>query len=256
MNPLLSMRNVSKRYRLGNRLMEAVAGFSLDIYPNEIVGLFGESGSGKSTLARLALGLEQPSEGQIFYEGKNLHEQSPSAQRQLRRELQMIFQDPLSSLNPRMTILDLVAEGIDIHYFVSSSQRLQRVVELLELVGLSSHVLYRYPHEFSGGQRQRICIARALAVQPRLIICDEPLSALDLSVQAQIINLLKDLQKKMSLSYLFIAHDLAMIRYLSNRAAVMEKGRLIELAPTTQLFDSPTHPKTQRLIASSMHRIL
>lgn len=254
MNPLLTLRAVHKHYRVRSRFLDAVTGLTLDIYPGEVLGIVGESGSGKSTLGRLALGLEVPTSGEVAFEGRPLASLKPTERRSLRKQMQIVFQDPLGALNPRMTILDLVAEGLDIHGLAYRKNRITKAQELLEMVGLSMELLQRFPHELSGGQRQRICIARALAVSPRLLVCDEPLSALDLSVQAQIVNLLKELRQKMNLTYLFITHDLAMVRYLSDRIAVMHRGQLVELSSTEQLFNAPQHPHTQALIAATAHR--
>jgi oligopeptide transport system ATP-binding protein len=255
MTALLCLKNVTKRYRLGRGSLDALTDVSLDLHAGEILGVIGQSGSGKSTLARIALGLERPTAGEIAFRGQSLQTQTPEQRRQLRRQMQMIFQDPLGALNPRMTVLDLVAEGLDIHRLAFGSARRKRVGEILEMVGLGVDVLHRFSHEFSGGQRQRICIARALIVQPTILICDEPISALDLSIQAQVVNLLKELQTSLNLSYLFIAHDLAMVRYLSKRVAVMHAGRLVEVGETEAVFTEPHHLETQALIAASAHRM-
>jgi len=248
--PLLSLQNVSKQFPIGKKVLTAVDGFSLDIYPGETVGLVGESGSGKSTVGRLSLYLQKPTTGSVLFDGFDLSLLSSREIRKMRRRFQMIFQDPYASLNPRMTVQDTIGEAFDIHKLVSKKQREEKIVELLESVGLDQSHLSRFPHEFSGGQRQRIGIARALAVEPGFIVCDEPISALDVSIRAQIINLLKKLQKEKGLTYLFIAHDLSMIKYLSDRVAVMYLGHLVELASSQELYSKPLHPYTQALLAS------
>ncbi len=238
--PLVEIKNVSKHFQ--NDI--AVSNFSLDIYPQETLGLVGESGCGKSTTGKMLLGLEKPTSGEILFEGKPLHI------RDLKKEIQIIFQDPYSSLNPRMTLGDIVLEPLIIHRHVAKKRRTESAEKLLQLVGLDPSFTSRYPHEISGGQRQRIGIARALALSPKFIVCDEPLSALDVSIQAQIVNLLKQFQKEMGLTYLFISHDLSMIKYLSNRIAVMYLGTLVELAETEELYSTPLHPYTQALLSS------
>ena len=244
MNPLIQVKNVTKQYT-GKT---ALRGVSLDIFPGEVVGLVGESGSGKSTLGRVILGLDPATSGEVWFDGQNLANLMPTKMKLLRRQMQVVFQDPHASLNPRMTVLDLVAEGLDIHKLIARNQREARVTELLAQVGLGPECLHRFAHEFSGGQRQRICIARALAVQPRLLICDEPTSALDLSIQAQVLNLLQELQQAHQLTYLFIAHDLAVVRHIATRVAVMQAGKLVELADTTTLFTTPKTIYTRQLL--------
>ena len=235
---MIEAKNLTKIYQLGKKKqLLAVDHVNLKIERGETVGLVGESGSGKSTLGRLLLGLIPPTSGEILFEGKPLKGLLP-------RRMQMIFQDPYASLNPRMTIGAILAEPTYIHGLPS------RVDELLELVGLPLSAKKRYPHEFSGGQRQRVGIARALALQPDVLICDEPISALDVSIQAQIVNLLLRLQKELHLTMLFIAHDLAMVRYLSTRLAVMHQGKIVEMRPADELFTHPRHPYTQILLAS------
>lgn len=235
---MIEVKHLTKIYKLGKeKLLKAVDNVSLTIERGETLGLVGESGSGKSTLGRMILGLIEPTSGEIFLEGKKITGLLP-------RRMQMIFQDPYSSLNPRMSIGAIIAEPTKIHGLPN------RVDELLDLVGLPRHAKGRYPHEFSGGQRQRIGIARALALNPEFLICDEPISALDVSIQAQIVNLLLRLQKNLSLTILFIAHDLAMVRYLSTRVAVMHCGKIVELRPTDELFAHPRHPYTQILLSS------
>ena len=240
---MLKIQGLKKRYKKG----VALRGVDLEIPEGEIFGLVGESGSGKSTLARCILRLITPSEGSVTFCG---HDLLTMPRKNLARLGQIVFQDPLASLNPRMTVLDIIGEGLDIHKLATGQARTRRVAELLNMVGLNPRYMERYPHEFSGGQRQRIGIARALSVNPKLLICDEAVSALDLSIQAQVLNLLKDLQKQMGLTYLFIAHDLAVVRCISDRVGVMHQGKLVEVAPTESLFTDPQHPYTQTLISA------
>lgn len=249
-SPLLQIRNLKKYFKVGNRLLKAVNNFTLDINEGETIGLVGESGCGKSTAGRTILRLYEPTEGEVLYKGQNIYHLSGSEMKKIRRQMQIIFQDPYASLNPRMTVEDIIGEPLDIHNLASGKKRHERVQELLELVGLSSEHMSRFPHEFSGGQRQRIGIARALAVEPRFIICDEPISALDVSIQAQVVNLLKDLQNRMGLTYLFIAHDLSMVRYISDRIVVMYLGNMVELADSNTLHSEPMHPYTQALLSA------
>jgi ABC-type oligopeptide transport system ATPase subunit len=235
---MIEIKKLTKIYQLGKKkLLTAVDNISFRIERGETLGLVGESGSGKSTLGRLLLGLIEPTSGDIFFEGRKKTTLLP-------RRMQMIFQDPYSSLNPRQSIGSILAEPTQIHNLPS------RVDELLDLVGLPRQAKHRYPHEFSGGQRQRIGIARALALNPDFLICDEPISALDVSIQAQIVNLLLRLQKELNLTLLFIAHDLAMVRYLSTRVAVMHRGKIVEIESADQLFAHPRHPYTQLLLSS------
>ena len=247
---LLSVRGLKKHYRVDGRLIRAVDGVDFDVIEGETFSLVGESGCGKTTTALTTLRLQEPTDGEIFFDGNDIRSLSRRQLKALRKEMQIIFQDPYASLNPRMTVLDIVGEGLDIHRLATGQKRTDRVVELLERVGLRTDSLFRYPHEFSGGQRQRIGIARALAPDPRFIVCDEPISALDLSIQAQVVNLLKTLQRQMNLTFLFIAHDLAMVRHLSNRLGVMYRGHIIERAPVESLFQSPQHPYTQALLSA------
>ena len=230
--------------------VKAVDGITFDIQRGETLSLVGESGCGKSTAGRTILQLHKPTSGEVWFEGKDLATLSGEPLRKMRRKMQLIFQDPYASLSPRMKVGRIIAEPLKVHGVSSGEARNARVQELLEIVGLSSGLRSRYPHEFSGGQRQRVGIARALALNPSFIICDEPISALDVSIQAQIVNLLKELQNKLGLTYLFIAHDLSMVRYISDRVAVMYLGNLMELAPQQELFRNPLHPYTQALLSA------
>lgn len=253
MTPLVDIRDLKKHFHIDkNKTLHAVDGITLSIYPNEIVGLVGESGCGKSTLGRTLAGLYEKTSGQVLYKGEALPQKYESKDFfRLSREIQMIFQDPYSSLNPRMTVREIIAEGPLLIGLWKPAQVTDNVKAALERVGLAADHASRYPHEFSGGQRQRIGIARALAMEPKFIICDEPISALDVSIQAQIINLLADLKNKFGLTLLFIAHDLSMVRYVSNRMAVMYLGSMVELGPSDEVFFNPKHPYTQLLISSN-----
>ena len=230
--------------------VRAVDGVSLHVSKGETLGLVGESGCGKSTLGRAILGLERASEGDILFEGKSVASMKGQALRNFRRSCQMVFQDPFSSLNPRLTVLDIVGEAMLWHGLCTKAQLQEKVISLLAEVGLGQDCLYRYPHEFSGGQRQRISIARALSLQPKFIVCDEPVSALDVSVQAQVLNLLMDLREAHSLSYLFISHDLSVVRLISNRVAVMYLGHIVETGSTKEVLDTPRHPYTKALLSA------
>lgn len=230
--------------------VQAVSDVSFAVRRGETLALVGESGSGKSTLGRLLLNLLAPTAGDVIYEGRNLGNLSPAALRQVRQELQIIFQDPFASLNPRMSVADIVGEPLWLHQPLDRGQRAERVAELLRTVGLAPELAGRYPHEFSGGQRQRIGIARALAAEPRLLLGDEPVSALDVSVQAQVVNLLEDLKARFGLTLIIVAHGLGVIRHMSDRVAVMYLGEIVELAPVETLFETPLHPYTQALLAA------
>lgn len=254
-NMLLSVRELKKHFPIRRGLLQsqtgairAVDGVSFDIRAGETLGLVGESGCGKSTLGRTMLLLQKPSSGKVLLDGTDLAEMEPGILRKARRQMQIIFQDPYASLNPRMRIDRIIREPLDIHHIGEPADRADRVLQLLNLVGLDASHATRYPHEFSGGQRQRIGIARALATSPAFIVADEPISSLDVSIQAQIVNLLMDLKEQLGLTYLFIAHDLAMVRHISDRVAVMYLGRIVELGNCDDVFGKPLHPYTRALI--------
>ena len=248
---ILELQDVKKHFYVGrNKTVRAVDGVSLKIQKGKTLGLVGESGCGKSTLGRIIIKIHEPTGGKIFFEGEDITSLSKHENRKLVDKMQMIFQDPLASLNPRMTVGDIIAEGWDIQRRYKGLKRKERIVEFLELVGLNEEHANRFPHEFSGGQRQRIGIARALTMKPSFIICDEPISALDVSIQAQIVNLLMDLQKKMDLTYMFISHDLSMVRHISDNIAVMYLGRIMEYAGNMEIYSNPLHPYTKALFSA------
>ena len=253
MTALVEIRNLTKHFAIGRgQVVHAVDDVSLDIAPQEIVGLVGESGSGKSTLGKTVLGLHDKTGGGVFYEGEELPAKYRAADFQRHaRTMQMIFQDPYSSLNPRMTVGEIVGEGLKLHTSTSAADVREKVGDWLRRVGLNPDHMSRYPHEFSGGQRQRIGIARALVLEPKFVVCDEPISALDVSVQAQVVNLLDELKESLGLTLLFIAHDLSMVRYVSDRMAVMYLGSLVEIGPADRVFFAPKHPYTEVLIGSN-----
>jgi oligopeptide/dipeptide ABC transporter ATP-binding protein len=248
--PLLSLRGLSRHFTVSRRTLKAVESIDLDVAAGETVGIVGESGCGKSTLGRTIKGIYRPTAGTIRFHGQDITQHDRRADLAYSRQMQMIFQDPYSSLNPRMTVRELIGEGLAIHKLGSAAERRARIEEMMGLVGLNREYLNRFPHEFSGGQRQRIAIARALVVSPDFVVCDEPISALDVSIRGQIVNLLRDLQRRIGLTYLFIAHDLSMVKYISDRVGVMYLGRLVEIAPKKELFDNPRHPYTRALLSS------
>ncbi|WP_078381791.1 ABC transporter ATP-binding protein [Sutcliffiella halmapala] len=250
---LIEVKDLEKHFKVGkSSVLRAIDGLNFSIYKGETLGLVGESGCGKSTVGRTMVQLYSPTKGQILYENENLHAKMSKANvKQNRKKMQMIFQDPYSSLNPRLTVEEIISEGLLIHQpDMGKEDRRKRVTDLLEQVGLSHKHADRYPHEFSGGQRQRIGIARALSVNPQFIVADEPIAALDVSIQAQIVNLLKQLQEEKGLTYLFIAHDLSMVKHISDRIAVMYLGKMVELAESESLYERPLHPYTEALLSA------
>ncbi|MGL5189956.1 MAG: ABC transporter ATP-binding protein [Cetobacterium sp.] len=254
---LLEIKNLCKYFNIKNsvfekkrKILKAVDGVSLEIRKGETLGLVGESGCGKTSLGRTIVKLYEPTSGDIIYDGENLTNLNFQEMKNFRRKIQMIFQDPYASLNPRQTIGDIIKEPMEIHNLYSKEERGRKVLETLELVGLNATHMSRYPHEFSGGQRQRVGIARALACNPEFIVCDEPISALDVSIQAQIINTLEELQEKLGLTYLFIAHDLSMVKHISDRVGIMYLGKLVEISDSDRVYDKPMHPYTQALLSA------
>ena len=253
MEPLLKVENLSQHFKINKHYtVKAVNGLNFEIYPGETFGLVGESGSGKSTTGRSIIRLYEPTSGKIVFDGVDISGKlSKADEKHLRTNMQMIFQDPMASLNPRKKVLDLIAQGIDVHHlYQSKEERNELVFKMLDKVGLSRDHAYRYPHQFSGGQRQRIGIARALIMEPKLIIADEAISALDVSIQAQVVNLMKKIQKETGIAYLFIAHDLSMVKYISNRIGVMHLGYLVEVGTRDEIFNNPVHPYTKSLLSA------
>lgn len=254
--PLLQVRNLKQHFKVSRKFyVKAVDGVSFDIYPGETYGLVGESGSGKSTIGRSVIRLYEPTGGEILFNGMDISGKlDKDTNKALRMNMQMIFQDPMASLNPRKKVLDLIALGLDIHHpEMSAEERKKKVYDILDLVGLSHEHANRYPHQFSGGQRQRIGIARALIMDPDLVIADEAISALDVSIQAQVVNLMKEIQQKTNIAYLFIAHDLSMVKYISDRIGVLHYGHLVETGTTDEIFSNPVHPYTKSLLSAIPH---
>ena len=248
---LIEVKNLKKYFQVGkNATLKAVDDVSFFIRKGETLGLVGESGCGKTTCGRTVMGMYSATGGEVLFDGIDVHKLDKKAKKDFARRAQIIFQDPYASLNPRMTVGDIIGEGIDIHNLYSGQERTNRIYELLQLVGLNKEHGSRFPHEFSGGQRQRIGIARALAIEPEFIVCDEPISALDVSIQAQVVNLLIQLQQELGLTYLFIAHDLSMVKHISDRVGVMYLGTMVELASSHDLYEKPLHPYTQALLSA------
>ncbi|GMG95471.1 ABC transporter ATP-binding protein [Tepidimicrobium xylanilyticum] len=248
---LIEVVNLKKYFNVGkDMVLKAVDDVSFNIKEGETLGLVGESGCGKTTCGRTILGIYNATEGHVYFDGQDVHAMNRSEKLKFKKNAQIIFQDPYASLDPRMTISEIIAEGMDVHFKLTHKEREKRINELLEIVGLNQEHASRFPHELSGGQRQRVGIARALAVEPKFIVCDEPISALDVSIQAQIVNLLVKLQKEMGLTYLFISHDLSMVKHISDRVGVMYLGSIVELAPSFNLYEKPLHPYTKALISA------
>ena len=248
---LIEVKDLKKYFKVGkNAYLKAVDGVNFKIYKGETLGLVGESGCGKTTCGKTVMGLYDATGGQVIFDGTDIHSLNKKEKKEFTKRAQIIFQDPYSSLNPRMTVGDIIGEGIDIHGLYKGEERTNKIHELLELVGLNKEHASRFPHEFSGGQRQRIGIARALAIEPEFIVCDEPISALDVSIQAQVVNLLIELQKKKNLTYLFIAHDLSMVKHISDRVGVMYLGNMVEFAASDELYSEPLHPYTKALMSA------
>ena len=248
---LIEVKDLKKYFKVGkNAVLKAVDGVNFKIYKGETLGLVGESGCGKTTCGKTVMGLYDATDGQVIFDGTDIHSLNKQEKKEFTKRAQIIFQDPYSSLDPRMTVADIIGEGIDIHGLYKGEERMAKIHELLELVGLNKEHALRFPHEFSGGQRQRIGIARALAIEPEFIVCDEPISALDVSIQAQVVNLLIELQQKKNLTYLFIAHDLSMVKHISDRVGVMYLGNMVEFADSDELYSNPLHPYTKALMSS------
>lgn len=248
---LIEVKDLRKYFKVGkNAVLKAVDGVNFKIYKGETLGLVGESGCGKTTCGKTVMGLYEATGGQVIFDGTDIHSLNRREKKEFTKRAQIIFQDPYSSLNPRMTVGDIIGEGIDIHGLCHGKEREEKIHELLELVGLNREHASRFPHEFSGGQRQRIGIARALAIEPEFIVCDEPISALDVSIQAQVVNLLIELQQKKNLTYLFIAHDLSMVKHISDRVGVMYLGNMVEFASSDELYAEPLHPYTTALMSA------
>ena len=248
---LIEVKDLRKYFQVGrHQVLKAVDGVSFKIYKGETLGLVGESGCGKTTCGKTVMGLYDATGGEVIFDGVEIHSLHKKEKKEFTKRAQIIFQDPYSSLNPRMTVGDIIGEGIDIHKLYTGKERQEKIYELLELVGLNREHALRFPHEFSGGQRQRIGIARALAIEPEFIVCDEPISALDVSIQSQVVNMLEDMQEQMGLTYLFIAHDLSVVRHISNRIGVMYLGSLVELGESYELNRHPIHPYTQTLLSA------
>ncbi len=250
-NTFIQVKNLKKYFHVGrNAILKAVDDVSFDIKKGETLGLVGESGCGKTTCGRTIIGMYNATAGEVIIDGKNIHGMSQSQKKEFTKKAQVIFQDPYASLDPRMTVGDIIGEGIDIHNIYKGKERTERIQQLLALVGINKEHASRFPHDFSGGQRQRIGIASALAIEPEFIMCDEPISALDVSIQAQIVNLLIKLQKELGLTYLFIAHDLSMVRHISDRVGVMYLGKMVELSTSKKVYENPLHPYTQALMSA------